>query len=95
MNVVPLRDFVVVKKEEAAKQTPGGLFMPSTVDEKMVTGEVLAVGPGLVTDAGVVVPIAVKVGDKVLFNKNAAVEVKNSGETFHLVNENQLLCKLS
>jgi len=95
MNVEPLRDFVVVKKEEATKQTPGGIYMPGTSEEKMVTGEVLAVGPGLVTDAGVAVPLAVKVGDRVVFNRNAAVEVKNGGETVHLVNENQLICRLS
>jgi chaperonin GroES len=95
MSVQPLKDFVVVRKEEAPKQTASGLYMPATTEEKVVTGVVLSVGPGRLTDAGVNLPVAVKVGDRVAFNKSFAVEVKDNGEVFHLLKEDQLLCVLN
>jgi len=92
MNVQPLRDFVVVTKEEGPKQTPGGLFVPTTVEDKIVNGTVTAVGSGRLTSDGTVVPLEVKVGDRVAFNRNMATEVKVDGETAHLLREDQILC---
>jgi chaperonin GroES len=93
MSYQPLRDFVLVSKEEAEEKTPGGLiFRPSTVEDKIVKGLVIAVGSGRVTTEGTVVPLEVKVGDKVLFNKNFATELSGSGETALILREDQLLC---
>ena len=94
MSVHPLRDHVVVTKDEAAAQTKGGLFIPQTSEEKVVTGTVLAVGSGRITVDGTVVPLEVVVGDKVAFNKNMAIELKFSGETSYLLREDQVLCVL-
>lgn len=92
MNVHPLRDFVVVTKEEGPKQTPGGLYVPTTVEDKVVTGTVTAVGSGRVSLDGTVIPLEVKVGDRIAFNRNLATEVKVDGETSHLLREDQILC---
>jgi chaperonin GroES len=92
MNVQPLRDFVVVTKDEAVKQSPGGLYVPATAEEKVVTGNVIAVGSGRVGLNGEAIPLEVKVGDKVAFNKNMATEVKVGHETALLLREDQLLC---
>ncbi len=92
MNVQPLHDFVVVNKEEAPTQTPGGIFMPGTVEDKFVVGTVVVVGPGRVTSAGVSLPLQVKVDDRVVFNKSMGIEVKLNGETALLVREEQILC---
>lgn len=94
MNVQPLRDFVVVVKDEAVKQSAGGLFIPTTVEEKLVTGTVTAVGSGRVALDGTVVSLEVVVGDKVVFNKYMATELKVDGDVFQLIKEEQLLCVL-
>lgn len=92
MNVQPLRDFVVVSKDEAAKQTPGGLYVPATSEKKIVTGTVTAVGSGRVGLNGEAIPLEVHVGDKVAFNRSMATEVEVGGETALLLREDQLLC---
>jgi len=94
MSVVALRDFVVVVKDEPVKQTSGGLFMPSTVEEKIVTGTISVIGSGRVTPDGTVVPLEVVVGDKVVFNKHMATELKVDGGVFQLIKEEHLLCVL-
>lgn len=90
----PLRDCVIVSRDEAAKQTTSGLFIPANVDEKVVTGVVLAVGTGRLTSDGKSVPLEVSVGDKVVFNKNLAIEIKVDGETVSLLREDQIYCVL-
>jgi chaperonin GroES len=88
----PLRDFVVVsliKKEE--KVAGGLLYAPATVDEKIASGTVLAVGSGHMTDSGQIVPLEVKVGDTILFNKAMSVEVKHKEETVSLLREENIL----
>lgn len=92
MNAQPLRDFVLIRKDEGPKQTAGGIFMPGTADEKNVTGTVVAVGSGRVTADGQVLPLEVRVGDKVVFNKNYAAEVKVDAETLLLLKEENLYC---
>lgn len=94
MTVKPLRDFVVVKKDEAVTQTAGGLFVPTTVEEKVVTGVVLSVGSGRVASDGTVVPLEVEEGDKVAFNKNFATDLKVDGTVVYLLREDQVLCVL-
>lgn len=92
MSVKPLRDFVVVSKDDAPKQTASGLFIAPVADEKVVTGEVLEVGSGLIAGDGSVIPLEVKAGDKIAFNKNMAVEVKSGGSTYFLLREEHVLC---
>jgi chaperonin GroES len=91
MSLKPLRDFIVVSVVKAEEKTASGLFMPTTIDEKIVTGKVLAVGSGYLTDGGSIVPLEVKVGDSIMFNKQMAVEVKHNGETSHLLREEHVL----
>lgn len=89
-KIRPLADRVVVKlvKEE---KTAGGLFLPDAAQEKPQTGEVLAVGTGKKTDDGKVIPVDVKVGEKVLFAKYSGTEVKLDGETYLLLAEKDIL----
>lgn len=95
MNVKPLRDLVVVEKDVAAERSAGGIIVPETVDERTLTGVVKAVGPGKVTDSGVLVPVSVKVGDRVSFTRNSLMEVKVSGKTVNLLQETSILCVVS
>lgn len=92
MSVKPLRDFVVVTKNEEATKTPGGLYVPSTVEEKVVTGTVKAVGSGKVSANGTVVPLEVNEGDVVAFNRHMAVELKAGSENVLLLKEEHIMC---
>lgn len=92
MSLQPLRDFLVVSVAKAAEtKTAGGILLPGTVDEKIVTGTVVAAGSGYLTDSGTVVPLEVKAGDSILFNKQMSVEVKHNGETMYLLREEHIL----
>lgn len=92
MNVQPLRDSIVVVKDEAPKKTEGGLFIPTTAaDSKVAVATVVAVGTGRVTMDGTIVPLEVKVGDKVAYNTSYGTEVKVSGETAYVLREDQVL----
>ena len=93
MSVQPIRDFIVVTKSDGPEKTAGGLFI-SHVEEKNVTGNVVAVGTGRVSMNGTVIPLDVSVGDKVVFNKNLATEVKDAGEAFWVLREDQIICIL-
>jgi chaperonin GroES len=96
MSLKPLRDFIVVSVVKADEKTESGLlYKPGIVDEKIVTGRVLAVGTGYLTDNGSVAPLEVKQGDSVLFNKQMSVEVKHSGETVYLLREEHVLSVIS
>lgn len=89
----PLRDFIVVAKEVEEEKTPSGLIIkPATVDNKIVKAKVLAVGSGRLTVSGSIVPLEVKVGDIVLFNKNFATEVSEGTDNVMVLREDQLLC---
>ena len=92
MAFKPLRDFLLVSKEDGPKQTVGGLYIPTTVENNIVTGTVLAVGTGRLTADGSVVLLEVTVGDKVVFNKNYAVELKDGDNTYLLLKEDQVFC---
>lgn len=93
MNAKPLRDFIFVSKDDQVKQSASGLFLP--VEEKHVSGTIIAVGPGdYSVDGSTLIPPSVKVGEKVLFNKNSAVEVTVDGTPVYLLREDQLFCVL-
>ena len=80
MNVQPLEDRIVVRPADSETTTASGLVIPDTAKEKPQQGEVLAVGPGRTTDEGKTVPMAVKVGDTVLYSKYGGTEVSIKGE---------------
>jgi chaperonin GroES len=89
-KVTPLADRVVVKASEEAEQMRGGLFIPDTAKEKPQQGEVVAVGPGRYED-GKLVPMSVKVGDKVLYGKYSGTEVTIDNEPVLILRESDVL----
>lgn len=93
MSLQPLRDFLVVSvPKQAEEKLPGSvLFRPGTAEQKIVTGTVVAAGSGHLTGDGAIVPLEVKSGDAVLFNKQMSVEVSHNGETLYLLREEHIL----
>src|SRR5262245_40155613 len=79
MKFRPLHDRVVVKRIEAEEKTAGGIIIPDTAKEKPQQGEIVSVGPGGRDEAGKLIPIDVKPGDRVLFGKWSGTEVKLDG----------------
>jgi len=91
VNLRPLADRVVVKVIEVEEKTEGGIVLPDTAKERPQEGEVLAVGPGRRLDDGSLLPLSVKVGDRVLFSKYGGVEVKVEGEEYLILREDDIL----
>jgi chaperonin GroES len=87
----PLHDRVLVRRIEAEEKTPGGIIIPDTAKEKPVEGEVLAVGAGARDENGRIVPLDVKVGDRVLFGKWAGADVIIDGEDRLILKEADIL----
>ena len=87
MNIKPLADRVVIKPSPAEERTKGGIILPDTAKEKPVVGEIVAVGPGKVTDDGKKVALEVKVGDKVLYGKYSGTEVTVEGSEYLIMRE--------
>jgi chaperonin GroES len=84
MNLKPLADRVIIKAAAAEEKTKGGIILPDTAKEKPMQGEIVAVGPGKVSDDGKVIALEVKVGDKVLYGKYSGTEV-NLDDTEYLI----------
>jgi chaperonin GroES len=76
MKVKPLGDRVLIKIQEGENKTAGGIIIPQTAQEKTQTGVVVAVGPGAKNDKGVLEPVAVEVGQKVMFEKYPGAQIK-------------------
>ncbi len=91
MNLRPLQDRIIVKRLEEENKTSGGIYIPDTAKEKPQKGEIIAVGKGKVTEDGKVLPIDVKVGDKVLFGKYAGTEIKIEGADLLIMREDDIL----
>lgn len=91
MKIRPLQDRVLIKRLEETTKTAGGIIIPDTAKEKPSEGLVEAVGPGAIGTDGKVIPMTVKVGDKVLFGKWSGSEVKVNGEERLLVKESEIL----
>lgn len=91
MSIRPLADRVVVRQLEAETTTSGGIILPGNAAEKPNQGEVIAVGPGQTLDSGEVRPVAVSVGDRVLFGKYASTEHRVDGEELLIVREADIL----
>jgi chaperonin GroES len=87
----PLHDRVLVRRVEAEERTPAGIIIPDTAKEKPVEGEVLAVGPGARDEAGRIVTLDVKVGDRILFGKWAGTDVLIDGEERLILKETDIL----
>ena len=91
MKFRPLHDRVVVRRIEEDTKTAGGIIIPDTAKEKPVQGEVVAVGPGARDEAGKVIPLDLKPGDRVLFGKWSGTEVKIDGEELLIIKESDIL----
>ncbi|MBP0110611.1 co-chaperone GroES [Bradyrhizobium vignae] len=91
MHFRPLHDRVLVRRVDAEEKTAGGIIIPDTAKEKPQQGEIIAAGPGARNEQGQLVPLDVKVGDRVLFGKWSGTEVKIDGEEFSIMKESDLL----
>ncbi len=91
MKFRPLHDRVVVRRLEAEEKTAGGIIIPDTAKEKPMEGEVIAVGPGARDEAGKLVPLDVKDGDRILFGKWSGTEVKLDGEELLIMKEADIM----
>lgn len=91
MTVQTIRDSIVVRKEEVAEKTASGLFI-GHVEDKNAKGTVIAVGTGRVSMTGVVIPLDVKAGDRITFNKTNTTEIKEDGETLLVMREDNIVC---
>ena len=91
MKFRPLHDRVVVRRLEAEEKTSGGIIIPDTAKEKPMEGEVIAVGPGARDEAGKLVPLDVKAGDRILFGKWSGTEVKLDGEELLIMKETDIM----
>lgn len=91
MNIQPLQDRVVVKPLEPEEVKKGGIIIPDTAKEKPQEGQVIAAGPGRMSDEGKLINLSVKVGDKVLFGKYSGTEVSVDGTDYLIMRESDIL----
>jgi chaperonin GroES len=91
LGVRPLHDRILVRRMAEEERTAGGLYIPDTAKEKPHRGEVVAAGKGRTTEDGKVMPLEVKVGDKVLFGKYSGTELKLHGEELLMMKEEEIL----
>jgi chaperonin GroES len=91
MKFRPLHDRVVVRRIEQDEKTSGGIIIPDTAKEKPMEGEIIAAGPGARNENGQLVPLDVKVGDRVLFGKWSGTEVKLDGEELMIMKESDIM----
>ncbi|HAG95551.1 MULTISPECIES: co-chaperone GroES [unclassified Ketobacter] len=90
MKIRPLHDRVVIRRVEEETKSAGGIVLPGSATEKPSQGEVLAVGPGRVTENGETRPLDVKAGDKVIFGQYAGSTVKIDGEELLIMGESEI-----
>jgi chaperonin GroES len=93
-KLVPLADRVLVKRLEALTKTAGGILLPESNISKANEGQIIAVGPGLKTKSGEVIPITVSVGDKVLLPEYGGIPVKVQGDELFLFRNEEILAKI-
>jgi chaperonin GroES len=91
MNIRPLHDRIIVERLEEETKTAGGIIIPDTAKEKPQQGKVVAVGKGKKTEDGKILPLDVKVGDKILFGKYSGTEIKIEGKEFLMMREDDVL----
>ncbi len=95
LGITPLGDRVLIKpmsEEDLRKKLPSGIILPETIDkEKPAQGKVVSVGPGKRDDRGVVVPVEVQVGDRIVFSKYGYDEVSINDEEYYIISESNVL----
>jgi len=91
MKFRPLHDRVVVRRVDSEEKTAGGIILPDTAQEKPSEGEIIAIGSGARDEAGKLVPLDVKAGDKVLFGKWSGTEIKIDGEELLIMKESDIM----
>ena len=91
MRFNPLHDRILIKRIEEKETVKGGIIIPDTAKEKPQEGEVVAVGNGMKTDEGKIVPLDVKAGDRILFGKYSGSEIKLDNEEFLILKEEEVL----
>ncbi len=91
LKVRPLHDRILVRRMAEEEKTAGGIIIPDTAKEKPKHGEVIATGNGRVTEDGKTLPLAVKIGDKILFSSYAGTEVKLDGKEYLMMREEDVL----
>jgi len=91
MKFRPLHDRVVVRRVRSEEKTAGGIIIPDTAQEKPQEGEIIATGPGARDEAGKLVPLDVRVGDRILFGKWSGTEVKIDGEDLLIMKESDVM----
>ena len=91
MKFRPLHDRVLVERVESDTKTKGGIIIPDTAKEKPMEGEIVAVGPGARDEAGKLVPLDVKKGDRILFGKWSGTEIKLDGEDLLIMKESDIM----
>lgn len=91
MNIRPLHDRVLVRREEEETKTASGIVLPGSAAEKPSRGEIIAAGKGKITDSGDVRALDVKIGDKVIFGQYAGSTVKIDGEELLMMAESEIL----
>jgi chaperonin GroES len=94
LNLEPLSDRVIVKPTEREEVTKGGIVLPDTAKERPQEGEIIAIGPGRLSEDGKRIPIEVKVGDRVLYAKYAGTELKRDDEEYLVLRESDILAKV-
>jgi chaperonin GroES len=94
MKVRPLHDRILVKRIDQEAKSKGGIIIPDTAKEKPMEGRVVAVGTGKVSEEGVVTPLDVKKGDRILFSKYSGSEIKLDGDEHLIVREDDVLAVL-
>ncbi len=94
MKVRPLHDRILVKRINQEEKTKGGLYIPSTAQEKPQEAEVVAVGNGVLLENGSVRKLEVKKGDRVLFGKYSGTEIKLDGDEHIILKEEDILAIL-
>ena len=93
-KIYPLSDRVAIKPLEETETMKGGLYIPDTAKEKPIQGEVIAVGPGR-REKGDVVPMELKVGDRVVYGKYSGTQVELGGDEIILIKESDVIAKLA
>jgi len=94
MNIRPLEDRIILKPMEAEQKTAGGIIIPDNAKEKPQKGEVVAIGPGKVSDKGQKIELTLKKGDKVLYGKYSGTEVSVDGTDYLILRESDVLAVL-
>lgn len=95
LKLTALADRLVVKPTDQEEVTASGIILPDTAQEKSQEGEVVAVGPGRLTDEGKRVPMELKKGDRIIYSKFAGTEYKDGGEEYLILRESDVLAKVS